>query len=500
MGRRRGANKLLATGLAAAVASALYACEFIYDIPVETEAGANDASVDRAASDARTQGDAGTTGEDRAVVDVATKDSTEETVYNLIKSSSNWSDFNAATLSPKAIGFTGGSFDGRYVYLCPNEGTLAVRYDTQNPDFAGSAAWSTFDTAPFFALDAGPPPKDAAPPPDAGLSNVINGCVFDGTYLYFIPGSGESASQQGFAVRYNTTQPFTAAGSWESFETPGVDGGGAYGFAGGTFDGRYVYMVPDELMTFGRYDTKSPFTAAGFSTVDVSTLDAGADLFGFVGGVFDGRYVYAIPGFYASTVLRYDTQASWTSPSSWTSFDTATVNSTVMGSAGGAFDGQYVYIAPAGSGVVLRYQVSQPFGMQPSWGFFDMTMLKKTASGYFGAAFDGRFVYFVPDYHGDSSGEGTEDSFTEDTGDEGEPTNLVVRYDTTANFYDTTSWQLYDTQPLDNAMGFSGAIFDGEYMYFVPYANQEYDGVVARFNAKTPPKMPALPDFFGSFY
>ncbi len=40
-----------------------------------------------------------------------------------------------------------------------------------------------------------------------------------------------------------------------------------------------------------------------------------------------------------------------------------------------------------------------------------------------------------------------------------------------------------------------GAVFDGEFVYFVPGAN----GTVARFDAKTPPSLPKLPGWSGSF-
>jgi hypothetical protein len=39
-------------------------------------------------------------------------------------------------------------------------------------------------------------------------------------------------------------------------------------------------------------------------------------------------------------------------------------------------------------------------------------------------------------------------------------------------------------------------VFDGEYLYLIPAAY----GVVARFHAKTPASMPALPFFHGSFF
>jgi hypothetical protein len=38
--------------------------------------------------------------------------------------------------------------------------------------------------------------------------------------------------------------------------------------------------------------------------------------------------------------------------------------------------------------------------------------------------------------------------------------------------------------------------FDGEYVYFAPFAGT----TIARFDARSPPAMPPLPGFFGSFF
>jgi hypothetical protein len=43
--------------------------------------------------------------------------------------------------------------------------------------------------------------------------------------------------------------------------------------------------------------------------------------------------------------------------------------------------------------------------------------------------------------------------------------------------------------------GYRGAVFDGEYVYLVPSGRS----VVTRFDAKSPPGMPGLPAFHGSF-
>ena len=44
-------------------------------------------------------------------------------------------------------------------------------------------------------------------------------------------------------------------------------------------------------------------------------------------------------------------------------------------------------------------------------------------------------------------------------------------------------------------LGFMGAAFDGRYVYLAPY----FTSVVVRFDAKTPPSIPQLPGWTGSF-
>jgi hypothetical protein len=84
---------------------------------------------------------------------------------------------DVASHSPRAKGFYGGAFDGRYVYFVPAQndagdfGVLA-RYDTQGGAFTTGGAWSKFD---MTSLD----------PNAKGFA----GAAFDGRYLYLIPSS-----------------------------------------------------------------------------------------------------------------------------------------------------------------------------------------------------------------------------------------------------------------------------------------------------------------------
>ena len=75
--------------------------------------------------------------------------------------------------------------------------------------------------------------------------------------------------------------------------------------------------------------------------------------------------------------------------------------------------------------------------------------------GYFGAVFDGRYIYFCP---------------VRDQQDRTAVHGRVLRYDTQADFKDSTAWQAYDASYTDglHTAGFYGGAFDGRYIYFNP--------------------------------
>ena len=70
----------------------------------------------------------------------------------------------------------------------------------------------------------------------------------------------------------------------------------------------------------------------------------------------------------------------------------------------------------------------------------------------------------------------------------------VSRYDTTAaDFANAASWTTFDASTLNgSAAGFDGIGFDGQNVYLIPNYNGAPASVIARFNAKTPSWLPLL--------
>ncbi|MHC5081242.1 MAG: DUF2341 domain-containing protein, partial [Planctomycetota bacterium] len=372
-------------------------------------------------------------------------------------------------------GFCGAVFDGRYIYfVAENTGSTytgeVMRYDTR-ASFTSTSSWSTFDAG---ANGVGSDPDG------------YWGGVFDGRYIYFVPYYNGS-SRHGEVLRYDTQGAFTTVSSWATYD-PGTNGvgGDADGYFGGVFDGRYVYFVPyhNGIDIHGlvlRYDTQGSFTAiSSWASYEARAQGLGNDPEGYIGAVYDGRYIYFAPHYnnpvYHGEVMRYDTQAAFTSISSWAAYDAGAngVGTNPDGFDGAVFDGRYVYFVPnyhgSAHGEVLRYDTKAAFTSVSSWSAYDAGSngVGVDPDGFIGAVFDGHYIYFVPRSNGSTaSGE-------------------VLRYDTRGTFAATSSWTTFDAGSNGVGVapyGFTGGVCDGRYIYFAPYQNaSNYHGEVLRYD------------------
>ena len=426
--------------------------------------------------------------------------------YTDIADQSQWSSFDVAGLNPEANGFYGATFDGRYMYMAPySNGDTgmthghAVRFDTRG-SFTSSDSWTTFDTTTLSASTKG-----------------FAGAAFDGRYVYFAPHGGDINVDNAYdafqatsvLVRFDTQGSFTDAAAWSTFDLTTLDEQ-AQGYCGATFDGRYLYLVPfgpdgDQPPTGDltesiavRFDTQSDFSDAGsYATMDLTPLPNEPSR--RCSGVFDGRYLYLSESQngadISGAITRYDTTTPFTSTSSWSTFNVATVDDHAQGFAGSAFDGHAFYVMSSWygdtvtnrfyDGVTARFDTTKPFGDATSWQTFDASQLFGTgnadlydASFFHMGGFDGRFVYFIP-----------AQSVQNDA--------VIARYDTLQPYESLSAWSFSPHYSQLGAFEQGGAaVFDGQSLYFVPLL----EGKVLRFNARTTAAMPKLPQFTGSFF
>jgi len=376
-------------------------------------------------------------------------DSGDNATYNDMMTLTNWTSYDlVGSAGLTQNGLYGGAFDGRYVYLACANGGPTTRYDTQG-NFTTAASWSTFNTTPD-----------------------VEGALFDGRYLYLVPSLAPTA------LRYDTQAAFNVAGSWSSFTTTGI-ATSAHSFDGAVFDGRYLYYMPGfGTGTMARFDTQGTFTsAASWTSFGLTTLNGA--LTQLHGGMFDGRYVYSA-NYTGGLVTRYDTTATFADANSWKVFSTAGVNAAITGLYAAGFDGRYVYFAPDSyttASVLARYDITMPFDQAGSWSTFDITTVSPLQTHHYVTAFDGRYMYFAP-------GQG----------------RRITRYDTRAPFANAASWSSLDLSQLTtSSTDIGSAVFDGRYLYLAPIESGTHV-MILRFDAKSPSKMPTLPQFRGSFY
>ncbi len=370
----------------------------------------------------------------------------------------SWSVFSAADagVGDDPTGFYGTVFDGRYVYFVPRRNTTmrhgeVLRYDTLDA-FEDPEAWEAFSAA------------------EAGLGvdpvGYIGG-TFDGRYVYFAPDArGEQASDDhGEVLRYDTAAPFDAATSWSVFNLETEIDAGLVGFAGATFDGRYVYLAPRSSAAAVRYDTLADFASAdAWETYEVGANND------YRTAVHDGSFVYFV-SYDHGVVARYDPDASFDDPAAWSSFDPGSAifgGDYEDGHLGAVVEDGRIILTPTLNGHFLQYDTSGPFDSLDSWSTFDAAGVGGQTEGYAGGVAVNGWMYFAPSHNGTSYH------------------SEVLRLETTGAFTNPASWSAFDPGAAGvgpDADGFIGAVTDGRFVYFGPWTNGDFHGQVLRFDS-----------------
>lgn len=377
--------------------------------------------------------------------------------------------FNLSTIPglPDGAGsfFKGSVFDGRYLYLIPNNtGTLSgyplyngvmLQYDTTLP-IDSTSAYAFFDLSTI----------------NSSLVGFSGGC-FDGRYVYLCSTQSSSTVFTGKIVRYDTTLAFGTSASYTIFDVAGTGGvdSSLTGFSGCYFDGRYIYVSQSQINdtpAYGslvlQYDTTQSFTSsvsyAKFDLTDITQSGFNATYAkGYNGLISDGRYLYLIPGKYNGTdfypyFIRYDiSTGDFTNAASWTYSDTSAAGfSTVNQLNAACFNGRYLYfVGSAGTdtGVIVSFNTTSGLFTAADYRWRVQLLNGSggvpTASFSSGVVCDGRYVYITPQFGG----------------------NIVTYSPYTQSIYTAAAYSMYDISGT-NTPGYQGSIFDGRYVYYIP--------------------------------
>jgi predicted outer membrane protein len=377
--------------------------------------------------------------------------------YTKISKESNWNRMSMSTAQGATVldaAYTGASFDGRYIYYVPYNSDTFVRFDTQGTSFTTAADWQKISMSTAQGA--------------AALDEAYRGASFDGRYIYYVPYSSDTF------IRFDTQgTSFTTAADWQQMSMSTAQGAAALDvvYQGASFDGRYIYYVPRNSDTFVRFDTQgtSFTTAADWQKMSMSTAQGAAELDNaYIGASFDGRYIYYVP-YSSDTFIRFDTQGtSFTTAADWQQMSMSTAQgAAALDNAyfGASFDGRYIYYVPYNSDTFVRFDTQgTSFTTAADWQKMSMSTAQGAAaldSAYFGASFDGRYIYYVP--------------LNSDT---------FVRFDTQGTSFTTAAdWQKMSMSTAQGATvldaAYTGASFDGRYIYYVPFYSDTFVRVQA---------------------
>jgi hypothetical protein len=386
----------------------------------------------------------------------AAVDASPPASYARFDDPAKWLITDLKTITGTAGNFSGGAFDGRYMYLTPAMGTAFVRLDTT----------------------ADPNVKTSWTGADLGFSTYqYIGAGFDGRFVVEAPWE-ISGGANNFLIRYDTHTPFDLVdgGGWERFQMKGT----ATDYFGVGSAPSKLYLQP-----YGQKGSQPVLALANGAPIEggLTYVDEGNPPGSFHGGVHadDGYYYFAPCGGSApGLVLRMLESSEADGGATFETFDYSMKSgiNTARGFGGAVYDGRYVYFVPffdagAYQSTAIRYDTKGSFTEVGSWDSFTIaSSVASKAVGFLGGAFDGRYVYFAPNRQNDAPTYNT----------------TAVRFDTTAaKFSDSSAWTTFDLSTLTSPIGgFEGVIFDGEHVFFIP---RELN-VMLRFDARTPRTTP----------
>lgn len=275
--------------------------------------------------------------------------------YSALPNITDYRGWPAGLANKGTNAFSGGVFDGKFIWLVPRDADQVVRIDPSTGNMTGYRDWPAGFTKSTGAFVGG---------------------VFDGTSIWLAPRAAEQV------IRVNiSTGNMTAHKNWP----PGIAKGTA-AFRGGVFDGKYIWLVPSDANQVVRIDP-STGNMTGYKTWPAGFSKSGG---AFYSGLFDGKFIWLIPQD-ADRIIRLDPATG--NMTGYRNWPTAGFTKTTGAFYSEVYDGASMWLVPHDADRVVR--VDPASGNMTGYSNWPAGFTKQS-QGFAGAVFDGTSVWMAP--------------------------------------------------------------------------------------------------------
>jgi len=407
------------------------------------------------------------------------------TIIPFIKSNPSFigigeTSFNLKALYPDIGSFSGGVFDGSYIYFgtksmnaSANLRLIRCKSDTLNPYLYGNIT----NTANLF---------ESIELPGYGGNAFLTGGFFDGTrYVHFVGSNINLTSGNVGLVSYDISKPFLNANSF-IVQNPALINSDFTGntIDGCIFDGSKLYLLPTGsssnlfACTYNYSNLSTIFTSSSVSSYNISSayywnsitpIGLDANISNFSGGSFDGRFIYLSP-LSSKMLVRFDTTQNNASSGFQTFPLNEVLNLSTPDFRSCVYDGKYVYFIPSAningstvSSTILRYDTTLDFSQTYSYSNIQLSTIQNSSNssfvGFKGGMYDGKYIYLLPNQNSSNI----------------QFANTILQYDTSKSMFDIRSNLSYRSLSLGsvdgNLFGFEGGVSDLKSIWLPPSAN-----------------------------
>ncbi len=283
---------------------------------------------------------------------------------------------NMGNTNSKSKPFYGGVFDGINIWMIPYESDSVIQFDTTTGSMTGY-----------------PIPNNPSMGNSATVSTKFYGGTFDGQNVWMTPHDATAL------VKFDTTSLSFTGYPLSAVTNRGTITSENYKFSSAQFDGTDVWLIPDHVNRVVRVNVSTGAMTgydltAGTDIGDISTLISNKKGL-FRVSTYDGRYIWMVPQA-GNSLIRLDPTDASMKGFLLSADDMGNTLSQVSKFTGAAYDGRFLWMVPRDANRIWKFDTyTETFKTQQLVGT-NLDNSISTNARFYGSVFDGTNIWCSP--------------------------------------------------------------------------------------------------------